>query len=265
MTSSEKYWMKVNDFDANLVTSLFELKESEDFSDVTLVSDDETPFRAHKVILSASSQFFRNVLKFNQNNSPLLYIRGLTSNDLANVVEFLYKGEVTVAHEDLDKFLKVSKDLKLNGLYENEAVNILARTSDNSGDSLKKEEVKKVKKGKKSKPMVKLEDNIKEVDVDVYNEVLSFQPIDGVISENSTSVESQDISTLDAQISEMMYREDKMWHCRTCGETKNKKSNMKVHIEINHLDISQPCNLCDVVSKNRPSLYAHVRNKHSTN
>ena len=59
MTSSEKYCMKVNDFDANLVTSLLELKESEDFSDVTLVSDDETPFRAHKVILAASSPFFR--------------------------------------------------------------------------------------------------------------------------------------------------------------------------------------------------------------
>ena len=51
--------MRVDDFDANLVTSLSELKDSEEFCDVTLVSDDETPFQAHRVILSASSPFFR--------------------------------------------------------------------------------------------------------------------------------------------------------------------------------------------------------------
>ena len=51
MTSSEKYCMRVDDFHANLVTSLSELKDSEEFFDVTLVSDDETPFKAHKVIL----------------------------------------------------------------------------------------------------------------------------------------------------------------------------------------------------------------------
>ena len=265
MTSSEKYCMKVNDFDANLVTSLFELKESEDFSDVTLVSDDETPFRAHKVILSASSQFFRNVLKFNQNNFPLLYIRGLTSNDLANVVEFLYKGEVTVAHEDLDKFLKVSKDLKLKGMYENEEVNKYDCSFGDTAESLMKEEVKKRKKKNKRTPLVKVEDKNMEDKDDVQIEVYSFQEADVVTEEPTSDVESKVISSLDTKISEMMFREDNMWHCKQCGETKRRKSHIQQHIEINHLDASQPCTLCDVVSKNRPSLYHHMKKKHSIN
>jgi hypothetical protein len=260
MTSSEKYCMKVNDFDANLVNSLSELKDSEEFFDVTLVSDDETPFRAHKVILSASSPFFRNVLKFNQNNFPLLYIRGLTSKDLANVVEFLYRGEVTVAHEDLDQFLKVSRDLKLKGMYENEEVNKY-----DTDESLMKEEVKKRKKKNKRTPLVKVEDKNMEDKDDVQIEVYSFQEADVVTEEPTSDVESKVISSLDTKISEMMFREDKMWHCKKCGETKRRKSNIQQHIEINHLDASQPCTLCDVVSKNRPSFYHHMKTKHSHN
>ena len=265
MTLPGKYSMRVDDFDANLVTSLSELKDSEEFFDVTLVSDDETPVQAHKVILSASSPFFRKVLKFNQSSSPLLYIRGLSSKDLANVVEFLYKGEVTVAQENLDKFLKVSKDLKLKGMYENEEVNNYDCTFGDTAESLMKEEVKKWKKKTKQTPLVKVEDKNMEDKDDVQIEACSFQDADVVTEEPTSDVESKEISSLDAKISEMMFREEKMWHCKKCGETKRRKSNIQQHIEINHLDASQPCTLCDVVSKNRPSLYHHMKKKHSIN
>jgi hypothetical protein len=265
MTSSEKYCMRVDDFHANLVTSLSELKESEEFFDVTLVSDDETPFKAHKVILSASSPFFRKVLKFNQSTSPLLYIRGLTSRDLANVVEFLYKGEVTVAQEDLDKFLKVSKDLKLKGMYENEEVDLFEWTSVDSVENKKKEEVKKGKTENQRKTVVKLEDNIMEGEVDVQV-ADSSKDTDNTTADDSTFYEQNNIDEdYDAKLSEMMFKEDRMWHCKKCGENKNKKSNIKLHIEIHHLDVSQRCKLCDVVSKNKPSMYYHMRKKHSIN
>ena len=264
MTSSEKYCMRADDFDANLVTSLPELKDSEEFFDVTLVSDDETPVQAHKVILSASSPFFRKVLKFNQSTSPLLYIRGLSSKDLANVVEFLYKGEVTVAQENLDKFLKVSKDLKLKGMYENEEVDLFEWTPLDSVESPKKEEVTKEKKESKRNTAVKLEDNIMEDKVELPVEA-SAQENNSIIAEDSIYVENQCNEDYDAKLSEIMFKEDRMWHCKKCGETKNKKSNIKSHIEINHLDVSQQCTLCDVVLKNKPSLYNHMRKKHSIN
>ena len=265
MTSSEKYCMRVDDFDANLVTSMSELKDSEEFFDVTLVSDDETPVQAHKVILSASSPFFRKVLKFNQSSSPLLYIRGLSSKDLANVVEFLYKGEVTVSQEDLDKFLKVSKDLKLKGMYENEEADLFEWTSVDSVENPKKEEGKKGKKENHRKTAVKLDDNIMEDKVDVQVEVSSKDKTNAT-ADDSTFYEQNNINEdYDAKLSEMMFKEDRMWHCKKCRETKNKKSNIKLHIEIHHLDVSQQSKLCDVVSKNKPSMYYHMRKKHSIN
>merc|ERR1719245_62230 len=140
------YLMKVDDFDTNFVSSISLLRDSEEFFDVTLVSDDEIPIQAHKVILSASSSFFRNVLKFNSGPSPLLYIRGVSSTVLTNVVEFLYKGETTVTESDLDTFLKLSEDLKVTGLSDNDEVNpyIWTNVEEKENQSRKKTTSKKV-------------------------------------------------------------------------------------------------------------------------
>merc|ERR1712129_198743 len=288
MTPTDKYCMKVDNFDTNVVNTLVEMRDSKEFFDVTLISDEEAPIQAHKVVLSSSSPFFRNVLKFNQSPSPLLYIRGLTNSDLANVVEFLYKGEITVAQNDLDKFLKVSKDLKLKGLYENDEVNNLDWTS---GETPKKENIKENKKPKK--PLISKKDKVTDNDLvkmdftseknedltknakqplteldenNVKTENYCFQVIestDEIVQDLPIDDESRDISALDEKITEMMFKENRMWQCKTCGLSKAKKSNIQVHIEINHLDIPQPCNFCDIVSKNRPALANHIKKSHT--
>jgi len=62
MASSEKFCLRWNDFESNISTAFQELREDKDFFDVTLACD-ESQIQAHKVILSACSQFFRTVLK----------------------------------------------------------------------------------------------------------------------------------------------------------------------------------------------------------
>ena len=46
-----KVQLKWNDFQANLPLSLQDVRESRMFSDVTLVSDENTVFEAHRIIL----------------------------------------------------------------------------------------------------------------------------------------------------------------------------------------------------------------------
>ena len=76
MSSSEKFCLKWNDFEANVSCAFRELREEEDFFDVTLACDDEQ-IQAHKVIVSACSPFFRNVLRRNPHQHPLLYLKGV--------------------------------------------------------------------------------------------------------------------------------------------------------------------------------------------
>merc|ERR1712168_741723 len=94
-------------------------REEKDFFDVTLACDD-SQIQAHKVILSACSPFFRNVLRRNPHQHPLLYLKGVNYTNLQSVLNFMYYGEVSVAQEELNSFLSVAEDLNVKGLTQNQ-------------------------------------------------------------------------------------------------------------------------------------------------
>jgi broad-like protein len=117
---SEKFCLRWNDFESNISSAFRELRDDKDFFDVTLACDDEQ-IQAHKVILSACSQFFRNILRRNPHQHPLLYLKGVKFTDLQSVLNFMYHGEVNVAQEDLNSFLAVAEDLSVKGLTQNQS------------------------------------------------------------------------------------------------------------------------------------------------
>jgi len=121
MGSSEKFCLRWNDFETNISNAFKELRDDKDFFDVTLACDDEQ-IQAHKVILSACSPFFRNVLRRNPHQHPLLYLKGVKYTDLQSVLNFMYHGEVNVAQEELNSFLAVAEDLRVKGLTQNQSV-----------------------------------------------------------------------------------------------------------------------------------------------
>ncbi len=104
---------------------------SSSFFDVSLaVEDEDEVIRAHRVILSSCSPFFASVLAKQARAAgpgagllaalvhPVIYLRGVTGQDLRNVLDFMYHGEVNVAQEDLDAFLAVAEELKIKGLTQ---------------------------------------------------------------------------------------------------------------------------------------------------
>jgi len=117
---SDKFCLRWNDFEINISSAFRELRDDKDFFDVTLSCDDEQ-IQAHKVILSACSTFFRNVLRRNPHPHPLLYLKGVKYSDLQSVLNFMYHGEVNVAQEELNSFLAVAEDLRVKGLTQNKA------------------------------------------------------------------------------------------------------------------------------------------------
>ena len=197
MTASEKYCLKVDQFGSSFLDSLRDLRASEDLFDVTLVSDDENPVQAHKLVLSASSIFFKNIFKFNKNNHPLLYIRGLAEKDLKNVLEFLYNGEVQVAHNELDKFLEVAKDLKLKGIYEQENLH-----QSKDMPNIKESQVKKNPRKTKSKTALAEIKDQKEVKTEDYNfDDISSRTVlvDKDVEQTDISIEATEIDATKAK------------------------------------------------------------------
>ena len=127
---SDKFCLHWNDFAANISSALKDLRHEADLFDVTLACEDDS-VKAHKLILSACSPFFRNIFKTNQHSHPLLYLRGIKSVELTQILNFIYYGEVNVAQEDLKSFLVVAEDLKIKGLTEQKDTNILKETVSN--------------------------------------------------------------------------------------------------------------------------------------
>ena len=111
MGSTEKFCLRWNDFETNISSAFHDLKEEKDFSDVTLVCADQQ-VEAHRVILAASSPFFKKVLRKVQHSHPLIYMKGIKISELEAVLSFVYHGEVNMAEADLNSFLAVAEELK---------------------------------------------------------------------------------------------------------------------------------------------------------
>ena len=120
--SSEKFCLKWNDFESNITSAFRDLKDEKDFFDVTIACGDDQ-VQAHKVILSACSPFFKNLLRRNQHPHPLLYLKGITFSGIQSVLNFMYYGEANVAQEDLNTFLSVAEELKVKGLTQSQSQN----------------------------------------------------------------------------------------------------------------------------------------------
>ena len=112
----DKLCLKWNDFQENAISAFGTLREDREFADVTLACEDGQQVEAHKVILASSSPFFLNLLRRNKHPHPLIYMRGLKSEDLVALVDFIYCGEANVYQENLDSFLAVAEELQLKGL-----------------------------------------------------------------------------------------------------------------------------------------------------
>merc|ERR1739838_41917 len=71
---------------------------------------------AHKVVLSACSPMLKQLLWQTQHPHPLLYLGGVSSAELDLVMDYIYKGEVQIYQNRLDRFLEVAQQFRLGGL-----------------------------------------------------------------------------------------------------------------------------------------------------
>ena len=257
---SEKLFLQWNEFKEHVASAFGILREDNDFADVTLACEDGKQFEAHKVILASSSLFFQNLLRRNKHHPhPLIFMRGMKSDDLAAVIDFLYCGKANVFEENLDSFLATAEELQLEGLMGK-------RKDQELDDTSKKIEV----------PVHENVSNIPKLFLESFNAPIDNQvPVTGHNkSEGSMKPTSNDISEdfqkLDNQINSMMVRTSRknnihkqpFYKCILCGK-EAEKSNLKGHIEVNHLEgISIPCKQCEKMFKSRNSLAVHKSRDH---
>ncbi|XP_047502789.1 protein bric-a-brac 2-like isoform X1 [Penaeus chinensis] len=109
----ESYQLRHNN---HLTIVLEALARDEAFMDVTLTAQGRS-LKAHKSVLSAVSPYFRGVLRDNPCQHPIIIMpRDVRFEELYSIVNYIYKGEMTVAAEDLTSLLKTAEILQVSGL-----------------------------------------------------------------------------------------------------------------------------------------------------
>ena len=259
MATSEKFCLKWNDFQKNIGTVFGSLRQDEDFSDITLVSEDGHQVEAHKVVLAGSSSFFQKLLKKNKHAHPLLYMRGVSSEDLLAIVDFLYFGETNINQDNLDSFLNIAEELKLQGLtggMKDDETNSAIKTPRTKAftGTLNLDYPKKVTddglKSEQSSDYYKTKEETTDVrTVAVLN--ISF---------------SGELQELDDHIKSLMVLgqnmtpdgKKKATACQVCGK-EGYRTQIRDHIEANHVEgVSVPCNICEKIFRSRNALRQHL-------
>ena len=115
--TEEKYEFKWEEHYNFLKKQLTELVTLKEFSDVSIVCDDQIEIQAHKNILSGSSPVFKNILHMNScREKPVIYLRGIKSREMKSILNFIYLGQVIIPQSSMRDFLAVANDLEIEHL-----------------------------------------------------------------------------------------------------------------------------------------------------
>jgi len=99
-------WNSYRFLTENIFTKLY---EDNLFSDVTLVCEDNFKVIAHRVVLSACSDFFRKILTENQQTNLVIYLHDTKGEDLSLLKRFMYLGFAEVDMNKSKSFQDLAK------------------------------------------------------------------------------------------------------------------------------------------------------------
>merc|ERR1719300_7547 len=115
MTKNKKLLLQNHDFVQNHVQFYKEIRSEKDTSDVTLAIGDQT-LDAHKMILSAASSLFRNIIRKSKTSHSFIYLNGVIFEDMEALLDFIYTGQAKVPANTFKRFLATADELKVGGL-----------------------------------------------------------------------------------------------------------------------------------------------------
>ena len=244
MNNCDKFTLNWTGYDTNFKECFRKLREDKRMFDVTLATDDAHHIQAHRIILSAGSNFFSDIFMQNNQSSMLVYLKGIASDNLESVIDFIYNGEVFISQEQLEVFVETGKELKVKGLES-----VMPGVGENTTENLiNPQEIKH-----------EYENNDTVADEKEFTS--STREI--VVEINQENLELKTNEDISLQINAMTEKIEGVWKCKTCGKTTSIKRHMHDHAERHIKGMSHSCHICTKTFPNRPNLKTHIFNIHS--
>ncbi|XP_037088751.1 longitudinals lacking protein-like [Pollicipes pollicipes] len=120
MGDQQEFCLRWNDFHSNFHLSLEALRGDESFTDVTLSCAGRL-MKAHRVILSACSVHFKEILRgIPPQQHPVIVLPTVDFEVMQAIMEFIYQGQVNVKQSQLGAFLQVAETFSIQGLADDD-------------------------------------------------------------------------------------------------------------------------------------------------
>lgn len=114
---SQHFLLKWNNHRSNMVNVFESLFQSENLVDVTIAVEGKF-LKAHKIVLSACSPYFQAMFVNHTPSEkyPILVFHDMKFAHLKTLLDFMYRGEISIDEKDLGEVLKVAEALSIRGL-----------------------------------------------------------------------------------------------------------------------------------------------------
>ena len=220
----------------------WQLRKNKNYCDVTLATDDGYQIQAHKVVLSAGSEFFSNIFMKTIHPSSFLYLKGFKGVDLEYVVDFLYNGEALITQEELENFLDTAHELQLKGLQS---------SIQNIFDSFEKLEKQMNTNGEEESV---LNSNVElELQIDQMMEKKNGHWLCKVCGK-TTKRKSHIKEHAEIHVDGVAYR------CHICNKILLTRKTLREHISNFHSGLFFDCNICGKSDMTKHSYGQHIQN-----
>lgn len=123
-SASQAFCLKLNSHHSHMIQAFQRMYNDEVMVDCTLSCSGGT-LKAHKLVLSACSPYFTNLFASftNPYQYPVVILKDMPFADLKAIIEFMYRGEVTVSQSILSSVLESAKALSVTGLCDIKVIN----------------------------------------------------------------------------------------------------------------------------------------------
>ena len=271
----EKYDLKWHTITDHLQLMFKDLYKEGKHSDVTLISDDQSLFKAHKIVLSACSPVFKKIIENNASQNPLIYLRGIQSYEIESILQFMYLGEARLFYERMGEFIKVSKDLEVKEIInsmeiKNEEEDVTEETAmegeENEPKQTSETEIRQ------RQPRKQISSDVKFTDCPECGKVFSEK--NSMMRHYRCKHEGIKFpcSQCDYQFTQLVHLQRHIqskhecikYPCNQCDFSATHKSSLQTHIQSKHEGIKFPCNHCNYQATQQSSLKRHIQSIHAS-
>ena len=273
--------MKSKNFPNLLFEELKDVSTKRTFSDVTLVSDEDLPFGAHKIVLVSCSPVLRSLLS-DSSEQQNVHLQGITGPALESLLHFMYRGETEIDSEDISQFLNAARQLQLkefveektpdslsvdpNDLVEEENVVIPEQSFYTSNSSTLEQFIKDSEILEENGKTEDVEDScqIEENKLESKTKSVKEEKVLAISHENSEIFKKvtakkkrkMKLDPVTGQLNQYPYK------CKICEAPYQTNVGLMFHTKAKHEGAKFHCTFCDYVSAFQPNTRRHMLEKH---